>query len=134
MRSAARLRDRRLLDAQIAALHSQVDTAEAVAAGGRNGGSSEFARGALDALEWLTCSGPAPLTGALAGRPVALEMIVAELATAEDLLYGRPSPRRDYARGVQHALMWAQFATAAPPTPQPSAQTSLSTPGSGVRR
>lgn len=111
MSSAARLRDRQVLDAQIAELRAQLDaTADGV--------SSEFARGALEALGWLTRSGPAPLTGALGVLPVALEMIVAELATAEVLVHGRPSRRRDYARGVQHALMWAQYATATSPARQ----------------
>ena len=38
-------------------------------------------------------------------------------AAAEAAIYGRPPTQRDYARGVEHALMWAQYATAAPPVP-----------------
>ncbi len=114
-RYLARLRDRPVLSAQIAALrmaagpghHSEDVTAA-------------FQHGALDALVWVTKGGPTPLTGVMTGLPVPLEMIVDELATTEDLIYGRPSRHQDYARGVQHALMWAQFATPAPPLPPPA--------------
>lgn len=114
VKTSARLRDRQVLAAQIEALRAHA---------GRRGGphevteeaTADFQRGALDALSWVTRGGPAPLTGALAVLPMTLESIVGELAAAEDLLYGRPCRHRDYARGVEHALMWAQFATAAPP-------------------
>ena len=43
--------------------------------------------------------------------------VVHELAAAEAVIYGRRQSRREYARGVEHALMWAQYATAAPPAP-----------------
>ncbi len=113
-RSTVRLRDRPALAAQIAALSTQL--------GGRSAqedGVSEFLRGALNALEWVTHGGPGPLTGVLAGVPVARELMVGELAAAQDIIYGAPARHRDYARGVEHALMWAQFATAAPPLPPP---------------
>ena len=44
--------------------------------------------------------------------------VVAELGRAEKLIYGRSSRRLDVtrARGVQHALMWAQYAPATPPS------------------
>jgi hypothetical protein len=42
--------------------------------------------------------------------------IVHELAAAEAIIYGSPATGREYARGVEHALLWAEFATSAPPT------------------
>jgi hypothetical protein len=44
---------------------------------------------------------------------------VHELAAAENLIYQRRSVRREFARGVQHALMWAQYASATPAVPAP---------------
>ncbi|MEN3267562.1 MAG: hypothetical protein V7646_4456, partial [Pseudonocardia sp.] len=41
--------------------------------------------------------------------------VVAELAVAEALIYGRPSGCRDYAMGLEHALMWAELATETTP-------------------
>lgn len=113
-RSTARLRDRPTLAAQIAALSTQVGARSA-----QEEEVSDFPRGALNALEWVTHGGPGPLTGVLAGVPVAQELMVGELAAAQDIIYGDPVRHRDYARGVEHALMWAQFATAAPPLPPP---------------
>jgi hypothetical protein len=81
------------------------------------GTASEFALGALDALQWLTQGGPGPLTTDVAQLPVTVRAVVHELAAAEAATYGRRPSRREYARGVEHALMWAQFATAAPPAP-----------------
>jgi hypothetical protein len=104
MTSLARLRERGVLAAQMAALRAQGESER-----------REFHRGALDALRWLTEGGPGPLTGALGDRPVPAPAVVRELAAAEELIYGRPSKCRDYACGLEHALMWAQFATAAPP-------------------
>ncbi|MBN9099382.1 MAG: hypothetical protein J0I49_14900 [Pseudonocardia sp.] len=130
MSSSARLRDRQVLDAQIEALRVHVDRAR-----DREDVTADFARGALKALGWVTAAGPGPLTGALAVAPVALERIVAELAAAEDIIYGRSSRQRDYARGVEHALMWAQFATAAPPlSPSPQEASPLAGRTSGARR
>jgi hypothetical protein len=119
-RSTIRLRDRPALAAQIAALSTEV--------GGRSAqedGSSDFPRGALNALEWVTHGGPGPLTGMLAMVPVTGEAMVGELAATQDIIYGPPSRHRDYARGVEHALMWAQFATAAPPLPRPEGRVSV---------
>lgn len=119
VRSTARLRERPVLAAQIAALRTHLSDR-----GAAKNGSAQFARGALDALVWVTDGGPGPLTGAWAVVPVAWKLIVAELAAAEDIIYGRPSDHRDYARGMEHALMWAQRATAAPPLPPLPATTS----------
>jgi len=78
---------------------------------------SQFALGALDALDWLAQGGPGPLTTGVAQRPVTVRAVVHELAAAEAVIYGRRQSGREYARGVEHALMWAQYATAAPPAP-----------------
>lgn len=77
----------------------------------------EFERGALAALQWLQEGGPGPVTDEVGGRPTAARVIVHELAAAEALIYGASSERTGYAQGVEHALMWAQYATAAPPVP-----------------
>ena len=53
----------------------------------------------------------------VAQQPVTVRAVVHELAAAEAVIYGRRQSRREYARGVEHALMWAQYATAAPPAP-----------------
>jgi hypothetical protein len=106
MTTLARLRDRAALEAQMAALRALEEPDR-----------RDFHRGALDALRWLTDGGPGPLTGTAGGLPVTVHAVVRELAAAEDLIYGRPSKCRDYACGLEHALMWAQFATAAPPLP-----------------
>jgi len=110
MRPTYRIRQRPILEQQLAALRELDQTGRATA----------FQHGALAALTWMIEGGPGPLTGALTARPVPSRAIVAELATAEELIYGRPSPRRDYARGVEHALMWAQHATAAAPLAPPA--------------
>jgi hypothetical protein len=106
MTTLARLREREALAAQMAALRALGDFDQ-----------RDFHRGALDALRWLTEGGPGPLTGTVGGLPVTVHGVVRELAAAEELIYGRPSNSRDYACGLEHALMWAQFATAAPPLP-----------------
>ena len=107
MRTPGRLRDRRVLEEQLTALERQGD----------RGDKTEFYRGALEALRWVIGGGPGPLTGCYEGSPVSVAAIVRELAAAEDLIYGRPSRYREYGLGLEHALMWAQFATAAPPLP-----------------
>ena len=112
------IRPRPILEQQLAALHD-LD---------RAGQATAFHHGAFAALGWMIEGGPGPLTGALAACLVPSRAIVAELATAEDLIYSPPSPRRDYARGVEHALMWAQHATAAPPLPRPLAGRSPDVP------
>ena len=68
-------------------------------------------------FEWLAQGGPGPLTTDVAQQPVTVRAVVHELAAAEAVIYGRRQSRREYARGVEHALMWAQYATAAPPAP-----------------
>jgi hypothetical protein len=122
MGGTARLRDRRVLGQQIAALTDQTRSGVARE-------DVEFRRGALAALRWVTEGGAGPLTGSTSLPPVRLAAIVKELAAAEDVIYGRPSQHREYARGVEHALMWAQFATASPPLPPPRPQS-----GSGLKR
>ena len=107
MRTPGRLRDRRVLEEQLTALERQGDRDD----------KTEFYRGALEALRWVIGGGPGPLTGCSEGSPVSVVAIVRELAAAEDLIYGRPSRYREYGLGLEHALMWAQFATAAPPLP-----------------
>ena len=84
-----------------------------------DGPSPEFRRGARAALRWLLAGGPAPLTEAVTEQPPPATAVVRELAAAEEMIYQRRSSRRDYARGVEHALMWAQYATATPPSPAP---------------
>ncbi len=90
---------------------------------------SSFTRGAAAALRWLITGGPGPLTGATAAV-VDFRGMVRELAAAEAIIYGPPSIGVDYARGVEHALLWAEFAPAAPPVPTPRA----GQPGSSERR
>ena len=94
------LRDRESIGAQIAALR---------------GDAAEFERGALAALCWLLEGGPGPVTDELCGRPGTPRAIVRELAAAEAAIYGVRAERTDFARGVEHALMWAQFVTCCGP-------------------
>jgi hypothetical protein len=96
-----RLRQREILNAQLIRCQ-RVD--------------NPFTRGAAAALRWLAVGGPGPLTGAVA-TPINFEVIVRELATAEAIIYGPLSDGRQYARGVEHALMWAESATSGPPVP-----------------
>jgi hypothetical protein len=102
--SRARLRERAVLEAQVIALR-EVDPV------------GEFERGASAALQWLLEGGPGPLTGEVGARPTATRAIVQELAAAEAIIYGARSERAGYAQGVEHALMWAQFATCSTPAP-----------------
>jgi hypothetical protein len=44
---------------------------------------------------------------------------VRELAAAEAVIYGTTTQRTDFARGVEHALMWAQFVTCSTPAGNP---------------
>ena len=78
--------------------------------------NNSFSRGAAAALRWLTAGGPGPLTGA-AAAPIDFTGIVHELAAAEAIIYGPPCTGREYALGVEHALLWAEFATSGPPIP-----------------
>jgi hypothetical protein len=79
-----------------------------------------FRRAAREALGWLLVGGPGPLTAQddAPTAPVPAPAMVAELARAEAVIYTRSARRRDIARarGVQNALMWAQYATASPPS------------------
>ena len=105
-----RLRQRDILTAQLASCQ---------------GCDSSFSRGAAAALCWLTGCGPGPLTGATAA-PIGFGAIVHELAAAEAIIYGSPATGREYARGVEHALLWAEFATSAPPCPAEDPSPSVS--------
>ena len=113
MATRAALRDPAVIAAQVAALHE----CSATSAG-------EFESGALAALCWLLRGGPGPVTGAADGCPRAARAIVQELAAAEAVIYGPTTDRTDFARGVEHALMWAQYVTStapgAPTSQQPS--------------
>jgi hypothetical protein len=96
-----RLRDREILEAQLDRCR-QVD--------------NSFTQGAAAGLRWLTAGGTGPLTGTLA-TSIDFKSIVHELAMAEDIIYGPPSTGQDYARGLEHALLWAENATSGPPVP-----------------
>ena len=99
-----RLRQRAILDAQLAQCR-RID--------------NRFTRGAGAALHWLTAGGFGPLSGALA-TSITFPAIVHELAAAEAIIYGPPSTGREYARGVEHALLWAESVTSGPPVPASS--------------
>jgi hypothetical protein len=78
--------------------------------------SAGFRAGAAAGLRWVTGGGPGPLTRVMATSPPAWRAVVAELSAAEAVIYGRPSARHDFALGVEHALLWAEFATPTPPS------------------
>ena len=116
-----RLRARAVIEDEIAALAphqggNDIGAPPGVAA--REVG--EFRRSARQALRWLLVggSGPSLAEADLRMGPVPARAVVAELGRAEKVIYGRSSRRLDVARarGVQHALMWAQYATATPPS------------------
>ena len=96
-----RLRRREILDAQVLRCR-QVD--------------NSFTRGAVAGLRWLTAGGPGALTGTLA-TSISFQSIVHELAAAEAIIYGPPCPGRDYAHGLEHALLWAENSASGPPVP-----------------
>ena len=104
MMAGAGLRDREVIAAQVAALRG--DAARP---------AGEFECGALAALSWLLDGGPGPVTGEIAGRLTSGRAIVRELAAADALIYGATEDRSEFARGVEHALMWAQFVTCSTP-------------------
>jgi hypothetical protein len=104
MVARAGLRDRQVILGQVAALRESV---------ARSAG--EFENGALAALLWLLDGGPGPVTGAADRPPTVARTIVRELAAAEAMIYGTTTQRTDFARGVEHALMWAQFVTCSTP-------------------
>ena len=119
MASPARLREYAAIAAQVTAL-----------SGPSAPPMGEFERGASAALRWLLEGGPSPVTEEVAGaRPTSARAIVRELAAAESLIYGPGSERADYARGVEHALMWAQYATCSTPAPQHPTPQDLPQPG-----
>ena len=78
-------------------------------------GTSSFFVGALDSLRWLTEGGPGPLTRRFTEKPVMVHAVAWEVAVADGKIYGKNPVDAEYARGVLHALMWAQYATSAPP-------------------
>jgi hypothetical protein len=104
--SPAKLRDTDELAAQLA-----ISSAECA----RNG--PRFCFGVRDALGWLIRGGPAPLTGTPSEVPVPCAAIVHELGAAEAAIHPRGTSLGQYAEGVEHALMWAQLVTPAPPEP-----------------
>jgi hypothetical protein len=106
-----RLRQREVLDAQLTQCR-RVDNSF-------TRGAVAFTRGAVAALHWLTEGGGGPLSGALA-TSITFQANVHELAAAEAIIYGPPSTGREYARGVEHALLWAESATSGPPVPASS--------------
>jgi len=75
--------------------------------------------GALAALRWLLNSGLGPVTGETGRPPAMARTIVRELAAAEAVIYERTTQRTDFARGVEHALMCAQFVTCSTPAGNP---------------
>ena len=96
-----RLRHHEILDAQLVRCR-RVD--------------SGFTRGAAAGLHWLTVGGPGPLTGILA-TSVDCRSIVHELDVAQAVIDGPLCPGRDYVRGLEHALLWAENARSVPPVP-----------------
>lgn len=101
--NVARLREPDMLAAQIDALSAAT------------GPASDFDQGARAALVWLTTGGPGPLTGLRSELPATPRVIVRELAAAEALVSRDASAPQWYAMGVEHALMWAEGVTPAPP-------------------
>lgn len=93
--------------------------AELEALSARAEGGSRFREGARDALRWLMAGGPGPLTDCPTEPPLTVRAVVAELAAAERRLYGEQAADRDYAAGVEQAVMWAVSATPATPSTAP---------------
>ena len=113
-----RLRARAVIESEIAALAPSRSGDGAGIPAGREAAAEvgEFRRSARQGLRWLLVGGPGPL---IAGAgPVPARAVMAELGRAEKVSYTRSSRRLDVARarGVQHALVWAQYATATPPS------------------
>jgi cytochrome c biogenesis protein CcdA len=92
-----------------------------------------FRTGARAALLWATQGGAGPLTGALVTPPPPMRVIVAELSAAEAIIYGRPSTSRDFAVGVEYALMWVECATPTPPSVRSMPATGERATGFAVR-
>ena len=78
-----------------------------------------FFLGAHDALRWLLGDGPAPIRQVGPCPRMGVCDIVAELAAAAAMIYGAEAEASGYARGVEHALMWARLVTPSPPVPIP---------------
>jgi hypothetical protein len=104
MAAGAGLQSREVFASQVSALREQAA-----------GPVGEFECGASAALCWLLDGGPGPVTGEGAGSPSTARAIVRELAAAKALMYGATPDRSDFARGVEHALNWAQFVTCSTP-------------------
>jgi hypothetical protein len=83
---------------------------------GREAPLAEFRRSARQALRWLLVGGLGPLIADVGAGPVSARAVVAALGRAEEVIYARSCVWTWPARGVQHALMWAQYATATPPS------------------
>ena len=117
-----RLRAREVIENEIAALAPSPSGDGGGIPAGRKPAAEvgEFRRSARHALRWLLVGGPGPLLADAAADvgAVPARAVVAELGRAEKVIYARSSRRLDVARarGVQHALMWAQYATATPPS------------------
>jgi hypothetical protein len=124
---ADRLRARAVIEDEIAALAPGRSGDAGGSPAGRQAVSevAEFRRSARQALRWLLVGGSGPLLAGplladvdVGAGAVPARAVVAELGRAEKVIYGWSSRRLDVARarGVQHALMWAQYATATPPS------------------
>jgi hypothetical protein len=117
-----RLRARVVIENEIAALAPSRSGDGAGIPGGREAAAEvgEFRRSARQGLRWLLVGGPGPLLADadVGAGPVPARAVVAELGRAEKVIYARSSRRLDVARarGVQQALMWAQYASATPPS------------------
>jgi hypothetical protein len=119
-----RLRAREVIENEIAPLApSRSGDGGGIPAGRKPAAEvGEFRRSARQALRWLLVGGPGPLIADadadVGAAPAPARAVVAELGRAEKVIYTRSSRRLDVARarGVQHALMWAQYATATPPS------------------
>jgi hypothetical protein len=63
-------------------------------------------------------------TGSLQGCRNRIGIVVmlthAPARSGEAIIYGPPSTGREYARGVEHALLWAESVTSGPPVPASS--------------
>lgn len=94
------------------------------AAFAHDGHRGQRAQAVIDALGWLLGQEPrAPLSGVSASGRVSTMDASREIAYALDVLYGHRLPdhdlRRPYAAGVEHALLWASYATWLPPITGP---------------
>jgi hypothetical protein len=89
-----------------------------------------FIDGALLGLRWMVWAGPGPLTGRPTPAPVPAGAVAREVLAAQTRPRRGPLPARipltgrrsgdrdrDFARGVQEALLWVGYATASPPNP-----------------